>query len=67
MVEKRTSKNTDGVCTVSTVPKLCQAKGLSPTQDSSEFSNLNLSKTFQGDVMVDVHRQLDCIQSKLDQ
>lgn len=65
MVDKRTSKNTDafvdGVCTVPTVPKLCQAKGLSPTQENSEFSNLNLNKNFQGDVMVDVHRQLDCI------
>lgn len=55
----------DGVCTVSTVPMLCQAKGLSPPQENSEFSNSNLSKNFQGDMMVDFHRQLDCIESKL--
>lgn len=71
MVEKGTSKNTDafmdGVCTVSTLPKLCQAKGLTPTQENSEFSNLNLGKNFQDDKLVDFHRQLDCIESKLDQ
>lgn len=38
-----------------------------PTQENSEFSNLNLGKNFQDDMLVDFHRQLDCIESKLDQ
>lgn len=62
---RRTSKDTeafmDGVCPVSTAPKLCLAQGLCPTQENTGFGNLNLSKMFQGDVMVDFHCQLDWI------
>lgn len=51
----------DGVCPLSTAPKLYLAQGLRPTQENTGFGNLNLSKMFQGDVMVDFHCQLDWI------